>query len=93
MIHMKGERYYYHLLYFKAMLKKRNMENKTTTKGPQFGLFYSAKNTFISNKIPLSCVLTMSSLIYTFDINIIKSSIMLLIFVNQQTILANRLFI
>ena len=69
------------------------MENKTTTKGPQFDLFYSAKNTFISNKIPLSCDLTMSSLIYTFDINIIKTSIMLLIFVNQQTILANRLFI
>ena len=30
-------------LYFKAMLKKRNMENKIETKGPQFGLCYSAK--------------------------------------------------
>ena len=41
-------------------------------------------NTFISYNIPLLCVVTKSSLIYTFDINIIKALMMLLIFVNQQ---------
>ena len=40
--------------------------------------------TFISYNIPLPCVVTMLSLIYTFEINIIKALMMLLVFGNQQ---------